>query len=159
MQFRDQRLEYAGRNLALPGLRRRVSRGIGLPKSRASSLSIEDLNRRRVTACAVRLLDLGFVRIGSEQYAEQNESFGLTTILREHVTLSDGALIFEFPAKSGQRRVQAVVDGVARPRGWLIPPGGHAWNWARSSAMTAITCAQNAGMSSGLRLDTSGPST
>jgi DNA topoisomerase IB len=88
--------------IALPGLRRRVPRDIGLPKSRASSLSIEGLNRRRVTACAVRLLDLGFFRIGSEQHAKQNESFGLTTILREHVRLSDGELIFDFPAKSGQ---------------------------------------------------------
>jgi DNA topoisomerase-1 len=59
---------------------------------------------------ATRLLDLGFFRIGSEDYAERNESYGLTTMLREHVTLADHELIFDFPAKSGQRRVQAVAD-------------------------------------------------
>ena len=68
------------------------------------------LERELVLACAVRLLDLGFFRIGSEDYAERNESYGLTTMLREHVTIEGGELIFDFPAKSGQRRVQAVAD-------------------------------------------------
>ena len=61
-------------------------------------------------ACAVRLLDLGFFRIGSEDYAERNESYGLTTMLREHVTFDDGEIVFDFPAKSGQRRIQAIAD-------------------------------------------------
>jgi DNA topoisomerase I len=63
-----------------------------------------------VLACAVRLLDLGFFRIGSEDYAERNESFGLTTMLREHVTIGEHELVFDFPAKSGQRRVQEIAD-------------------------------------------------
>ncbi len=63
-----------------------------------------------MTACAVRLLDLGFFRIGSEDYAQQNESYGLTTMLRSHVAIEDSVLVFDFPAKSGQRRVQAVTD-------------------------------------------------
>ncbi|MFZ1155191.1 MAG: DNA topoisomerase IB, partial [Solirubrobacteraceae bacterium] len=63
-----------------------------------------------VLACAVRLLDLGFFRIGSEDYAERNESFGLTTMLREHVTIGKHELVFDFPAKSGQRRVQEIAD-------------------------------------------------
>jgi DNA topoisomerase I len=63
-----------------------------------------------VLACAVRLLDLCFFRIGSEDYAERNESFGLTTMLREHVSIVEGELIFDYPAKSGQRRVQAIAD-------------------------------------------------
>ena len=68
------------------------------------------LTERRVLACAVRLLDLGFFRIGSEDYAERNESYGLTTMLREHVTVGEREVIFDFPAKSGQRRVQAIAD-------------------------------------------------
>ncbi|HTA13668.1 MAG TPA: DNA topoisomerase IB, partial [Solirubrobacteraceae bacterium] len=49
-------------------------------------------------------------RIGSEDYAERNESYGLTTMLREHVTVCEREAIFDFPAKSGQRRVQAIAD-------------------------------------------------
>jgi DNA topoisomerase IB len=85
---------------ALPRLRRRVARDIAAPK----------LAREQVLACAVRMLDLGFFRIGSEDYAERNESYGLATMLKRHVSISDGLLIFDYPAKSGQRRVQAIAD-------------------------------------------------
>jgi DNA topoisomerase I len=92
---------------ALPALRRTVARELdnveGQPKA-------DELSAPLVLACAVRLLDLGFFRIGSEDYAEQNESYGLSTMLREHVSLADEELIFDFPAKSGQRRVQAIAD-------------------------------------------------
>jgi DNA topoisomerase I len=93
----DAMIEF-GRSL--PRLRRRVTRDI----------SAGQLTRERVLACATRLLDLGFFRIGSEDYAERNESYGLATMLRRHVSLSDGELIFDYPAKSGQRRVQAIAD-------------------------------------------------
>ncbi len=66
-----------------------------------------------VLACSVRLLDLGFFRIGSEDYAERNESYGLTTMLRRHVTIADSEVVFDFPAKSGQRRIQAIADDEA----------------------------------------------
>jgi DNA topoisomerase I len=69
------------------------------------------LTRERVLACAVRLLDLGFFRIGSEDYAVSNETYGLATMRKEHVRLEDGGtMVFDYPAKSGKRRVQAVVD-------------------------------------------------
>ncbi len=93
---------------ALPRLRRgvahdlRVDGGIRVPAA--------ELSEQRVLACSVRLLDLGFFRIGSEDYAERNESYGLTTMLREHVTIGEHEVIFDFPAKSGQRRVQAIAD-------------------------------------------------
>jgi DNA topoisomerase I len=101
---------------ALPKLRRRVVRDLGTrsARSRKSSASLDErLSRERVLACAVRLLDVGFFRIGSDDYAERNESYGLTTMLRKHVTVEDRELIFDFPAKSGQRRVQAIADGDA----------------------------------------------
>ena len=70
--------------------------------------------RERVLACAVRLLDRGFFRIGSEEYAVENESYGLATMRKEHVTIArDGEMVFDYPAKSGKRRVQAVVDPLA----------------------------------------------
>jgi len=70
--------------------------------------------RERALACAVRLLDLGFFRIGGEEYAEANESYGVATVLREHVRVSDGEVVFDFPAKSGQRRVQSIRDREVR---------------------------------------------
>ena len=103
---------------ALPGLRRRVGRELrraengGGPSAKAA-LPFEQLTRPLVLACTVRLLDLGFFRIGSEDYAERNESYGLTTMLRSHVTIAGEQLVFDFPAKSGQRRVQAIADDAA----------------------------------------------
>jgi DNA topoisomerase IB len=61
-------------------------------------------------ALAVRLLDRGFFRIGSEDYAVTNDSYGLATMKNAHVRVRDGVLYFDYPAKSGKRRVQAVVD-------------------------------------------------
>jgi DNA topoisomerase I len=61
----------------------------------------------------VRLLDRGFFRIGTEEYSVANDSYGLATMRKEHVTVRDGAMVFDYPAKSGQRRVQEVVDPAA----------------------------------------------
>jgi DNA topoisomerase I len=88
-----------------------------LPKLRrgvTADLRRQGMPRERALACAVRLLDLGFFRVGSEVYAEENESFGLATVRREHVTLKRGEVVFDFPAKGGQRRVQSIRDAAAR---------------------------------------------
>jgi DNA topoisomerase IB len=96
---------------ALPKLRRRVTRELRVHGNGSSRTPVEQrLSHERVLAGAVRLLDVGFFRIGSEDYAERNESYGLTTMLREHVSVEGSELIFDFPAKSGQRRVQAIAD-------------------------------------------------
>jgi DNA topoisomerase I len=95
---------------ALPRLRARVRCDLRMPRGAGAASPERRLARERVLACAVRLLDVGFFRIGSEDYAERNESFGLTTMLRKHVAIDDGQLVFDFPAKSGQRRVQAIAD-------------------------------------------------
>ena len=99
----DSMLDFAS---ALPRLRRRVSRDLRFSERSA-------LTRERVLACAVRLLDLGFFRIGSEDYAERNDSYGLTTMRRSHVRVADHELIFDFTAKSHRRRVQAIADAEA----------------------------------------------
>jgi DNA topoisomerase-1 len=99
---------------ALPRLRRRVVRDLRVDAGGKSPAPLDArLSRERVLACSVRLLDVGFFRIGSEDYAERNESFGLTTMLRKHVTIDGDQLVFDFPAKSGQRRIQAIADGAA----------------------------------------------
>jgi DNA topoisomerase-1 len=96
---------------ALPRLRRRVRRDLKpVAGQRSGRLAAGELSCSVVLACSVRLLDLGFFRVGSEDYAERNESYGLTTMLRKHVTISDGDLVFDFPAKSGQRRIQTITD-------------------------------------------------
>ncbi len=96
---------------ALPRLRRRVARDLKpVAGGRSERVAAGELTAPVVLACSVRLLDLGFFRIGSEDYAERNESYGLTTMLRRHVTLEDGEIVFDFPAKSGQRRIQAIAD-------------------------------------------------
>jgi DNA topoisomerase I len=59
----------------------------------------------------VRLLDRGFLRIGGESYAEDNDSYGLATMLKEHVTVDrDHAINFDFTGKGGIRHVRYVVD-------------------------------------------------
>jgi DNA topoisomerase IB len=84
-----------------------------LPAAReqiAVDLARPEVDKRRVLAAATRLLDLGFFRIGSEEYAETNHSYGLATLLREHVALETGVVRFDYIAKSGKHRVQSVVD-------------------------------------------------
>jgi DNA topoisomerase-1 len=93
----DAMVEFAR---ALPRLRRRV----------AEDLERDALDRRRVLACAVRLLDIGFFRIGSEDYASQNETYGLTTLLKRHVRVRDELVVFDYPAKHGAQRRQQVAD-------------------------------------------------
>ena len=63
-----------------------------------------------VSSLAIRLLDLGFFRIGSERYAEENETHGLATLKRRHVSLERGKAVFDYRAKGSQRHVQVVAD-------------------------------------------------
>jgi DNA topoisomerase IB len=93
----DHMLEFAR---ALPGLREDCQQW----------LHDDELSRERVLACATRLLDLGFFRIGTEDYAEQNQTYGLATIQKRHVKLSGDTVTFDYIAKSGKHRIQSVVD-------------------------------------------------
>ena len=84
-----------------------------LPKIRHLTnehLALDGMPTERALACAVRLLDRGFFRIGSEGYAEENKTYGLATMRKDHVTLKDGVVSFDYIAKSGKQRLQSVVD-------------------------------------------------
>ena len=84
-----------------------------LPDLRAAcmeNLALRGLTRDRVLSCAVRLLDLGFFRIGTEGYAEQNQTFGLATMRKRHVSVSRNVVTFDYKAKNSKRRVQSIVD-------------------------------------------------
>ncbi len=85
---------------ALPRLRRRSDR----------DLARGDLSRERVLGGAARLLDRGFFRIGSEGYAEDNDTYGLATIRKDHVTVRPDSVAFDYDAKGGQRRQQQLAD-------------------------------------------------
>ncbi|HEX6714370.1 MAG TPA: hypothetical protein VF066_13340 [Thermoleophilaceae bacterium] len=86
---------------ALPDMREHVER----------DLRGRGITRTRVLAAAVRLLDRGFLRIGGESYAEDNDSYGLATMRKDHVTITrDHAINFDFTGKSGIRHVRYVVD-------------------------------------------------
>jgi DNA topoisomerase I len=85
---------------SLPKLRERVEKDLRRRK----------LSRERVLACAVRLLDRGFFRIGSEGYAEENETYGIATMRKRHVAVKDETVTFDYEGKGGKRRVQMVGD-------------------------------------------------
>lgn len=84
-----------------------------LPKARkvvAGHLALDGMPYERALGTAFRLLDLGFFRIGGETYAESNQSFGLATVLKEHVSIEDGSVVFDYVAKSGKERYIALGD-------------------------------------------------
>jgi len=76
---------------ALPLLRERVER----------DLRGDELTRRQLLATVVRLLDRTLIRVGNDEYARENRSFGLTTLRRRHVSVSGDVLRFSFRGKSG----------------------------------------------------------
>jgi DNA topoisomerase I len=93
----DRMLDFAAQ---LPQLR----------KICAEFLEHGELDRDRVLACAVRLLDHGFFRMGTEEY----DTFGLATIHKEHVSVDEQTVTFDYPSKGGKQRIVSVVDpGVA----------------------------------------------
>jgi DNA topoisomerase-1 len=101
-QVRDlikfDRMRTFGR--ALPRIRRIVGRDLarkGLPK-------------RKVLAAVVRLLETTYIRVGNEEYAEGNGSYGLTTLRNQHVQILGDVLKFRFRGKSGQRHEIRVQD-------------------------------------------------
>jgi DNA topoisomerase-1 len=132
----DDMLSFAR---VLPVLRERV----------AEDLEKDPLSSQQILAVTVRLLDRGFFRIGSEGYAAENGTYGLATMHKKHVQVVDGAVLFDFPAKHGLRRVQHVVDPVSaevverlkRRRGGspelLAYKDGRAWCDIRSEHINA----------------------
>ena len=98
----DRVLDFASR---LPAARERIR----------ADLTTDGLTRTRVLACAVRLLDLGFFRIGGEQYATENQSYGLATLLKEHVSVTtstsgDLEVVFDYTGKSGKLWHRSIVE-------------------------------------------------
>jgi DNA topoisomerase I len=84
----------------LPNIRRRV----------AKDLKLTGLQRQKVLATVVQLLDLTLMRIGNEEYARENRSFGLTTMRDRHVAVKGSQLLFRFRGKSGRQHEISLTD-------------------------------------------------
>jgi len=85
---------------ALPQIRKRVRHDIKLP----------GLPREKVIATVVRLLERTLIRVGNEEYARENKSFGLTTMKNRHVKVDGPQLRFRFRGKSGRQHEVDVTD-------------------------------------------------
>ena len=85
---------------ALPKLRARVDR----------DLKRTGLGKAEAVAAIVRLLDLGHVRIGNEGYVKENESYGATTLRKQHAKLRGQTLKLQYKAKSGKMRLLTITD-------------------------------------------------
>jgi len=90
-----------------------VSFGKTLPKIRRSvskDLSLPGLPRNKVLAAIVQLLELSFIRVGNQEYARENKSFGLTTMQDRHVDVAGSKLRFRFRGKGGREHEVDVTD-------------------------------------------------
>jgi DNA topoisomerase-1 len=85
---------------ALPRIRARVDEDLSLP----------GLSRDKVLATVVRLLEITLIRVGNEEYARDNGSFGLTTMRTRHVDVEGATIAFHFKGKSGKEHVVSVAD-------------------------------------------------
>ncbi len=91
----DRIIEFAGQ---LPRLR----------KTTANHLNSENLDRNKVLACMVRLMDKAFFRPGNPKYSEENNSYGLTTIRAKHLDIKDDVIKFHYTGKSGKKQHRVV---------------------------------------------------
>ena len=86
--------------VALPNIRERVEQDLGL----------SGLPRQKVLAAIVRLMEITLIRIGNEEYARENHSFGLTTMRGRHVRVDGATVTFKFQGKSGVRHTIDIND-------------------------------------------------
>jgi DNA topoisomerase-1 len=84
----------------LPALRARTARDLREP----------GLSRRKVVAAVVRLLEATLIRVGNEEYARQNRSFGLTTLRARHASVAGSRLEFRFRGKSARNHLVRICD-------------------------------------------------
>lgn len=99
----DSMLDFASR---LPRLRKAV----------VVDLDPASTERESVLACGVRLIDLGHFRVGGEQYAAENETYGIATVKKEHVSIAGNRkeVVFDYTAKGSLQRTVAIRDEAVR---------------------------------------------
>src|SRR3954471_23367873 len=104
-RYRDARDQSKFRHMlelseALPAIRERAERDLRAP----------DVSRRQVLATVVQLLDKTLIRVGNDEYARENRSYGLTTLRMQHVQVNGSKLSFSFRGKSGVQHAISVKD-------------------------------------------------
>ena len=131
-----------------------------LPALRTTTL--RDLKRRhldrdRVVAGAVRLIDLGLFRIGGEKYAELDHHYGATTLEKRHVRVTRDGLMFDYIGKEGKHRALAITDEAVRPTVRALARNGNgldalfcwddggAWHRLRSHDVSSYIAARAGG--------------
>lgn len=75
-----------------------------------TALARQHLDRDRVSACAVRITELGLFRIGNERYARDDHTYGVTSLEKRHVRVGPQQAVFDYTAKFGKRRTVRIVD-------------------------------------------------
>jgi DNA topoisomerase-1 len=92
---------------------RMISFGAALPLIRdrvEHDLSVRELPRPKVLATIVRLMEMTLIRVGNEEYARQNKSYGLTTMRNKHVDVTGSTVTFSFRGKSGVKHTVDITD-------------------------------------------------
>jgi DNA topoisomerase I len=84
----------------LPDLRKQVE----------LDLSERGLPKEKVIACIVKLIDISYFRVGNEEYAKENDSYGITTMRHKHVNVTNYSVTFDFMGKSGKHHIKKIND-------------------------------------------------
>jgi DNA topoisomerase I len=93
----DRILRFAGR---LPALRKQIDK----------DLSRKRLTKDKVLACIVKLIDEAYFRVGSDRYAKEHQTYGVTTLRSKHAEITTNTVTFDFVGKSGQEHVKKIDD-------------------------------------------------
>lgn len=118
-----------------------------LPKLReamAADLELPGLPEARVAAIAVRLINLGWFRVGSERYAKKHRTFGVTTLRKSHVAVRGSRVAFRYRGKHGIAVHSALVDAelAAAVRELLALPGRRLFRFETESALCDLGAAR-----------------
>jgi DNA topoisomerase I len=135
---------------------RLVDVGPRLPRIRdhvATQLRRRTVDRDQVLAAMLRIVDTCGLRVGSEEYAEENASYGLSTLTKKHVQVSGATVLFDFPAKSGKQAHVALHDrAVARVVAALLDQRGRRLFTVNRSQITADELNERLGELAGARV-------
>lgn len=93
----DRTLRFA---IALPWLRKKVD----------EDLARRQLDKQKVLACIVKLIDEAYFRVGNEQYARDNQSYGITTLRSKHADVTNTTVTFDFIGKHGKRHIKQISN-------------------------------------------------
>jgi DNA topoisomerase-1 len=111
------------------------------------------MDRDQVLAAMLRIVDTCGLRVGSDEYAEENASYGLSTLTKKHVRVVGGSVLFDFPAKSGKQAQVTLHDrAVARIVTRLLDQRGRRLFTVDGAPITADELNERLGQLAGARV-------